>query len=96
MKHIVTLKTKERLSLNNMENFIKDARNSNDYVLINFGTRGNFIKIAFSRDMTYTVGYNILNMEFIFKVNLLYRQYPRTVTSKLAAFFTDWVNRLNR
>lgn len=96
MKHIINLKHKETLSLNTMENYIKDARNSNDYVLVNFGNRGQFIKLAFSRDMTYTVGYNFYNLEFSFKTNVLIKQYSRTVTGKLAQYFTDWINRLNR
>ena len=33
MKHIVNLKPREKLLLNDMETKIKDARNSNDYVL---------------------------------------------------------------
>jgi len=39
MKTIINLKPKQRLeNLNDLENKIKQARNSNDYVLINFRT----------------------------------------------------------
>ena len=96
MKHIINLKPRDRLPLNTMENYVKDARNSNDYILINFGNKGYFIKIAFSKDMTYTLGYNFYNMEFMFKTNVFIKQYQRTVTGKIASYITDWVNRLNR
>ena len=96
MKHIVNLKPRDRLLLNDMENKIKDARSSNDYILVNFGRKGEFIKIAFCKDQTYCIGYNFWNMEFAVKTNVMLKQYPKTVNNKLAAWIFDWVNRLNR
>lgn len=96
MKHIINLPPKQKLLLNDLEMKIKNARNSNDYVQVNFGRKNQFIKIAFSKDQTYTIGYNIWNMEFSVKTNIMIRQYPKTNNSKLASWLFDWVNRLNR
>lgn len=52
------MKPKEKLSLSDLEQKVKSARNSNDYVLINFGRKGEFIKVAFCKDQTYCIGYN--------------------------------------
>jgi len=46
MKQIINAKPKERLLLNDIETKIKNARNSNDYILINFGHKGEFIRIC--------------------------------------------------
>ena len=83
MKHIINLPPKQKLLLNDLEMKIKNARNSNDYVQVNFGRKNQFIKIAFSKDQTYTIGYNIWNMEFSVKTNIMIRQYPKT-NNKLA------------
>lgn len=96
MKYIINVKPKERLSLNEIERKLKDARNSNDYILVNFGRKGEFIKMSFQKDQTYTIGFNFWNMEFQVKTNTMIRQYPKTVTGKLANWLTEWVNRLNR
>ena len=96
MKHIINLPPRKRISLNDLETKIREARNSNDYIQINFGSRNQFIKIAFCKDQTYTIGYNIWNMEFSVKTNVMLRQYPKTVNNKLAAWLFDWVNRLNK
>ena len=96
MKYIMTVKPKERVSLNDLENKIKNARNSNDYILVNFGRKGEFIKISFCKDQTYCIGYNFLNIEFMTKTNVMLKQYPKTITGKLAGWLFDWVNRLNR
>ena len=96
MKHIVNVPYKSRVLLNDMETKIKSARNSNDYVLVTFGRKGEFIKISFDRDMTYTIGYNFYNMEFQVKTNAMLKQYPKTVNGKLADWLFNWVNRLNR
>lgn len=96
MKHIVNLKPREKLLLNDMEKSVKDARNSNDYVLINFGRKGEFIKIAFCKDQTYCIGYNFWNMEFSVKTNVMLKQYRVTNVVKIATYITDWINRLNR
>lgn len=96
MKHVINLKPREKLLLNDMEKSVKDARNSNDYVLINFGRKGEFIKIAFCKDQTYCIGYNFWNMEFSVKTNVMLKQYRVTNVVKIATYITDWINRLNR
>ena len=92
----ISLKPKEIIELNDLERKVKDARNTNDYILIKFGRKGEFIKVAFSRDQTYTIGYNFMNMEFMVKTNVMLKQYPKTVISKIALYLYTWVNRLNR
>lgn len=96
MKAIINLKPKEQVLLNDIETKVRNARNTNDYILVNFGRKGEFIKIAFSRDQTYTIGYNFWNMEFAVKTNIMLKQYPRTVNAKLSNYLFDWVNKLNR
>lgn len=96
MKSILELKPKDKLTLNDLENKIKSARNSNDYVLVHFGRKGEFIKLGFHRDQTYTIGYNFWNMEFAVKTNILLKQYPKTVNGVLANWLYTWVTRLNR
>ena len=96
MKYIMNIAPREKLSLSDLEQKVKSARNSNDYVLINFGRKKEFIKIAFCKDQTYCIGYNFWNMEFSVKTNVMLKQYPKTVTNKLAAYLFDWVNKLNR
>lgn len=96
MKHIINLSPKQKILLNDLENKVKNARNSNDYVLINFGRKGQFIKVAFCKDQTYVVGYNFWNMEFAVKTNIMLKQYPKTVNAKIASYLFDWVNKLNR
>lgn len=96
MKHIINLSPKQKILLNDLENKVKNARNSNDYVLINFGRKDQFIKVAFCKDQTYVVGYNFWNMEFAMKTNIMLKQYPKTVNAKIASYLFDWVNKLNR
>lgn len=96
MKSIINLKPKEKLSLSDLEQKVKSARNSNDYVLINFGRKGEFIKVAFCKDQTYCIGYNFWNMEFTVKTNIMLKQYPKTVTGSLSNWLYTWVTRLNR
>lgn len=96
MKSIINVKPREDLNLNDLESKIKSARNSNDYVLVNFGHKGEFIKIAFCKDQTYCIGYNFWNMEFAVKTNLIVKQYPKTVNGVLANWLYTWVSRLNR
>ena len=96
MKHIINLSPKQKVLLNDLENKVKNARNSNDYILINFGRKGQFIKVAFCKDQTYVVGYNFWNMEFAMKTNIMLKQYPKTVKKKIASYLFDWVNKLNR
>lgn len=95
MKYIINLKKKEQLKLNDIENKIRSARNSNDYVLVNYGTKGDFIKISFQKDATYTIGYNIWNMEFWNKTRILLRQYKVSNVYVLALYLTNWINKLN-
>lgn len=96
MKSIINVKPKDRLVLSDIETKVRSARNSNDYILINFGRKGEFIKVAFSKDQTYCIGYNFWNMEFSVKTNVMLKQYPKTVNNKIAAYLFDWVNKLNR
>ena len=96
MKYVVNLKPKEQLNLNDIEKKVKSARNSNDCILVNFGRDGKFIKIAFSKDQTYTIGHNIWNMEYSVKTNVLTRQYRVSVSNVLANYLTNWVNKLNK
>lgn len=96
MKKILSVKSREPLQLNDMENYIKSARNSNDYVQVNFGRKGEFIKVAFCKDQTYCIGYNFWNLEFSVKTNIMIKQYPKTVNNKIALWLCDWVNKLNR
>ena len=96
MKSIISVKPKDRLVLSDIETKVRSARNSNDYILINFGRKGEFIKVAFSKDQTYCIGYNFWNMEFSVKTNVMLKQYPKTVNNKIAAYLFDWVNKLNR
>lgn len=96
MKSIINLKPKEKLSLSNVEQKMKSARNSNDYVLVNFGRKNEFIKIAFCKDQTYCIGYNFWNMEFAVKTNIIMRQYPKAVIGTLSNWLYTWVTRLNR
>ena len=95
MKQIINMSRGDRITLNDLEQRVRSARSSNDYILINM-TENKFIKIAFSRDMTYTVGHNIYNMEFFVKTNVMLKQYPKTVTNKIAAYLFEWCNRFNR
>ena len=96
MKSIMTIKPKEKISLSDIEQKIKSARNSNDYVQVNFGRKNEFIKIAFCKDQTYVIGYNFWNMEFAVKTNVMMKQYPRTVNGTLSNWLYTWVTRLNR
>lgn len=96
MKQIINMKPKDRISLNEIETKLSNARNSNDYILVNFGRKGEFIKIAFSKDQTYCIGYNFWNMEFQVKTNIMIKQYARTVNKKLSSWLFNWVNQLNR
>ena len=95
MKQVINMSRGDRITLNDLEQRVRRARSSNDYILINM-TDGKFIKVAFSRDMTYTVGHNIYNMEFFVKTNVMIKQYPKTVTNKIAAYLFEWANRFNR
>ena len=96
MKQIITVPHKDRININDIEPKLRNARQSNDYMLVYFGNRGQWIKIAFCKDQTYVVGYNFINMEFTIKLNYMMKQYTRTVNGKIAAWLCDWVNKLNR
>ena len=71
MKYIVNLNPKDRLLTNEVESQVRNARNSNDYILVNFGRKKEFIKVAFCKDQTYCIGYNFWNMEFQVKTNIM-------------------------
>ena len=44
MKSIINLQPREKLNLSDVEQKMKSARNSNDYVLVKFGRKNEFIK----------------------------------------------------
>lgn len=96
MKQVINVKPRQRLLLNDIEIKVRSARNSNDYILVNFGRKGEFIKIAFCKDNTYCIGYNFWNMEFAIRTNVMIKQYKVTNVGKLSDWLFDWVNRLNR
>ena len=96
MKSIINLQPREKLNLSDVEQKMKSARNSNDYVLVKFGRKNEFIKIAFCKDQTYCIGYNFWNMEFAVKTNILMKQYKKSVNGVLANWLYTWVTRLNR
>lgn len=96
MKSIINLQPREKLNLSDVEQKMKSARNSNDYVLVKFGRKNEFIKIAFCKDQTYCIGYNFWNMEFAIKTNIIMKQYPKTVVGTLSNWLYTWVTRLNR
>ena len=96
MKYIINLKHKEELQLNDIEDMVRRARNSSDYIDIHFGNKGEFLKVAFCKDGTYCIGYNFWNMEFAVKLNILFKQMPKTINGKIASFITTWINRLNK
>lgn len=96
MKQVIDLQPRQRISLNELEMKVKKARNTNDYILVNFGRKREFIKIAFCRDNTYCIGYNIWNMEFTIKTNIMIKQYPKTVNGRIANYLFTWVNKFNR
>ena len=95
MKYIVNVPHKEKVSLNDIEKKVRSARNSIDYLQVNFGTKGEFIKVVFCKDQTYAIAHNIWNMEFWTKLRILCRQYKVTNPTLIAQFITSWVNRLN-
>ena len=64
MKQIITVPHKDRININDIEPKVRNARQSNDYIMVYFGNRGQWIKLGFCKDQTYVVGYNFLNMEF--------------------------------
>lgn len=96
MKQVLTIPHKDRMNINEIEPKLRNARQSNDYILVYFGNRGQWIKIGFCKDQTYVIGYNFINMEFTIKLNYMMKQYPKTVNGKLTAWLCDWVNKLNR
>lgn len=95
-KEILSVKPKDRLSLNEMEKKVRNARNSNDYILVKFGRKGEFIRVDFAKDQTYGVSHNMYNMEFMVKLSVMIRQYKVANIYKIADFVTNWVNRLNK
>lgn len=96
MKQIINLKPRQVLLLTEIEDKVKSARSSNDYLLINFGRSNQFIKIAFCKDQTYVIGYNFWNMDFSVKLNIFMKQYPKVFVSKLSQFIFTWIDKLNR
>lgn len=96
MKSVIKLRRQEQLSINEITDKIRSARQSNDYIEVQFGSNfSRFIKIAFCKDQTYCIGYNFWNAEFAIKTNMMIKQYPKTVVTRLANYLTTWVNRLN-
>ena len=95
-KQIIEVKPRVRLLLNDVENKVRSARNSNDYILVKFGRKGEFIRVDFAKDQTYGVSHNLYNMEFMVRLGVMVRQCRVTNIFKISDFIFDWVNRLNR
>lgn len=95
-KQIIEVKPRERLLLNDVEKKVRTARNSNDYIMIKFGRKGEFIRVDFAKDQTYGVSHNLYNMEFQVRMNTMVKQYRVSNMFKIADFLFNWVNRLNR
>lgn len=95
-KQIIEVKPRVRLLLNDIESKVRSARNSNDYILVKFGRKGEFIRVDFAKDQTYGVSHNMYNMEFMVRLSVMVRQYRVTNIFKISDFIFDWVNRLNR
>ena len=95
-KQIIEVKPRVRLLLNDVENKVRSARNSNDYILVKFGRKGEFIRVDFAKDQTYGVSHNLYNMEFMVRLGVMVRQSRVTNIFKISDFIFDWVNRLNR
>lgn len=96
MKQVLNVVPRDKLSLSDLENQIKSARASNDYIVVNFGRKGEYIKISFHKDQTYNIGYNFWNMEFAVKTNVMLKQYPKINVPMLANWLFTAVNKLNR
>lgn len=95
-KQIIEVKPRTRLLLNDLEKKIRSAKNSNDYLLVKFGRKGEYIRVDFAKDQSYGVSHNMYNMEFQVKLGVMMRQYKVSNVFKIADFVFDWVNRLNR
>ena len=91
-----SVKPRTRLLLNDLEKKIRSAKNSNDYLLVKFGRKGEYIRVDFAKDQSYGVSHNMYNMEFQVKLGVMMRQYKVSNIFKIADFVFDWVNRLNR
>ena len=88
------LKRKEQLDEKDIEQKIRSAKQTNDYVQIVFN-QDKFIKISFEKDQTYTLGYNIYDMTFTYKVCILCKQYSIANVQVLTKFLVQWVNKFN-
>ena len=95
-RQIIEVKPRTRLLLNDLEKKIRSAKNSNDYLLVKFGRKGEYIRVDFAKDQSYGVSHNMYNMEFQVKLGVMMRQYKVSNVFKIADFVFDWVNRLNR
>lgn len=95
-KQIIEIKPRIRLLLNDVENKVRKAKNSNDYLLVKFGRKGEFMRVDFAKDQTYGFSHNLYNMEFMARLGIMVRQYKVSNVFKIADFIFDWVNRLNR
>lgn len=95
-KQIIEVKPRTRLLLNDVEKKVRSAKNSNDYLLVKFGRKGEYIRVDFAKDQSYGVSHNMYNMEFQVKLGVMMRQYKVSNVFKIADFVFDWVNRLNR
>ena len=95
-KQIIEIKPRVRLLLNEVEQKFRKARNSNDYILVKFGRKNEFIRVDFAKDQTYGLSHNIYNLEFMARLGVMIRQYKVVNVNRISDFIFDWVNRLNR
>lgn len=96
MKQIITVPYRNKITTDELETKMRNAKQSNDYIQIKFGNNGKWIKVAFCKDQTYVIGYNFIDVSFATKLSYLVKQYPITVINKLSNWLVDWVNKLNR
>lgn len=95
MKQIINLKRNENPNITKLENAIRDAKQTYDYLQINIPRNNYFIRISFNRDFTYTIGFNIWDLQFFTETNLLYRQYHTAVIAGISKYLDRQIRRLN-
>lgn len=94
-KQIIDLKPRVELLLKSLDEKVRSARTSNDYILINFGRKNEFIRVDFARDQSYGISHNIYNPLFISRLNVFVAQYKITNIYKITNFLFEWINKLN-
>lgn len=97
MKSIINVKPREHIVQTQLYDSLIKARNSWDYVQINFGRQNQFLKIAFCKDQSYVIGYNFYNLMFTSRLKVLLTQYPKNINiNKLSDFIITTIDKLNQ